>query len=288
MTGSHDELESEIDRLYGLPLEEFTPARDELAKRARGQGDRDRAAKIKRLRKPTLPAWALNQVQRREPGRVAGLIDAGGRLQDAQERLVAGGERGLLRDASADERRSVEQVVALGEQELAGASHPVGTGVQSKLWATARAAAVNPEARGLLRAGRLTRDYEVSDLGLVGAGAAATEAPRTEPSRTRSARTAPTATTDRATDRAAAAERKEAERKARGLRRQLHRARAQHDAAQERLDDARTRVRDARREAERAASKLERAEAAAGQAGERADIARARVDELEVALRELI
>jgi hypothetical protein len=271
------DLDAEIDRLYGLPLGQFTAARDDLARRLRADGDRDGAAGVKRLRKPTLPAWALNQAKRREPEQVAELIEAGRRLQDAQQQLVAGGERGLLRSAAADERRLVEQVVAVAEQELAGAGHPVAATVQSKLWATVHAAAVSDEARELLDAGRLIVDYEISDLGLGAGGAAAPPTSRAKPPAKREPRP----------DRAAIAARKQAARKAEMLRRKLDRARAQYEAAEERLKGARRGVAEARREAARAASVLERAEAAAEQAREREEAAASAVEELELELQEL-
>jgi hypothetical protein len=261
-----DPLDAEIDRLYGLPLEQFTPERDALAKRLRADGDRDGAAAVKKLRKPTVGAWALNQAKRREPKRVAELIDAGARLREAQQQLVAGGERGLLRDASAQQRRAAERVVALGEQELAGAGHAANASAQSKLWSTVRAAAVNLEASELLEAGRLTRDYEVSDLGLGDAmPASAAKKP------------AAAAAADRAADR-----------KAQTIRRRLDRAREQHDTAKERAAEVHTRVRDARKEAARAASALERAEASAEEADERVAAARSRVAELEDELRAIV
>src|SRR5438552_1764328 len=133
MPTHNEKLDAEIDRLYALPLDQFTPARDELAKRLRGEGERDASAEVKRLRKPSLLAWGLNQARHRDPQRVDQLIDAGQRLQEAQQQLVAGGQRGLLRDAAADERRMVEEVVALAERELSGAGHPVGAAVESKL-----------------------------------------------------------------------------------------------------------------------------------------------------------
>src|SRR5207237_2555030 len=52
--------EEEIDRLYGLPLDEFTRDRDALARRIRQEGEGTLAAEIKQLRKPTLPAWVVN------------------------------------------------------------------------------------------------------------------------------------------------------------------------------------------------------------------------------------
>ena len=49
--------DSEIDRLYQLPLGEFTAARDALAKRSGADG-----AAVRKLQKPTAPAWAINQL----------------------------------------------------------------------------------------------------------------------------------------------------------------------------------------------------------------------------------
>ena len=51
MAGADDR----IDELYQLPLEEFTPARNALAKEL-GDGD------IKKLEKPNVAAWAVNQL----------------------------------------------------------------------------------------------------------------------------------------------------------------------------------------------------------------------------------
>ena len=58
------DVDEELDRLYGLPLEEFTAARDDLSKRVRAAGLRDQADEIKALRKPPVSAWAVNQLAR--------------------------------------------------------------------------------------------------------------------------------------------------------------------------------------------------------------------------------
>ena len=39
----------DVDHLYGLPLEEFTPARDAAAKEIRKAGDRETAARVAKL-----------------------------------------------------------------------------------------------------------------------------------------------------------------------------------------------------------------------------------------------
>ena len=167
-----------IDRLYGLPLEEFTPARDTASKELRAAGERDAAAEVKRLRKPSRLAWALNQVRRHDPEPVDKLIAAGERLQEAQRQLVEAGERGLLRDAAAEERELVGRIADLAERELATSGHPANATAQGKLFSTLHAAAADPEVRDALAAGRLLGEHQLSDLGLVPGSPARSEATR--------------------------------------------------------------------------------------------------------------
>jgi hypothetical protein len=286
-TGS-ETREVEINRLYGLPLDQFTAARDELAKRLRGEGERGAADDVKRLRKPSLAAWALNQVRRNDPRRVDELIAAGERLRNAQERLLATGERGLLRDAAAEERRLAQELVRLGEGQLRDAGHPVSATVQSKLWATVHAVAGDQEARELLAAGRLLRDHETSDLGLLAAGPGVVRPPKAPTAKPPKAPTAKPPKAGAAKTRGAPTSvRRAAERKMQDLERRLDRARKRKQDIDKKLHEAGQRVTDARREAARVASELERAEASAEGANERAREAAEGVLELEAALREL-
>ena len=62
------ELLEIADELYGLPLAEFTPARDARAKELKGT---DLAPRVKALRKPSTAAWARRSVGRRWPRRSA-------------------------------------------------------------------------------------------------------------------------------------------------------------------------------------------------------------------------
>jgi hypothetical protein len=68
--------------LYGLPLDEFTAARDAEAKRLRAEGDAEAAKAVKALRKPSRAAWAINRAVRSEPEAVKELVGAGERLDD--------------------------------------------------------------------------------------------------------------------------------------------------------------------------------------------------------------
>jgi hypothetical protein len=160
--------EAQIDALYELPLAEFTPARNQLAQKLRRDGDRERSDEVKRLQKPTVAAWTLNQLRRRRPEVVDALLDAGVQLRQAQERLLGEGERGVLREAAAQERRFVEETVHAAEAMLRGSEQPVSAPLQRKLWETTHAAALDPALGELLRGGRLVEDRQISDLGLVG------------------------------------------------------------------------------------------------------------------------
>src|SRR5207302_1839782 len=89
-----DAVESAAGRLYGLPLEEFTKARDEHARVLRKDGDRAGADAVKALRKPSKAAWAINQVVRGQPDDVDALLAAGDRVRDSKlDRLRAEADR---------------------------------------------------------------------------------------------------------------------------------------------------------------------------------------------------
>jgi hypothetical protein len=245
--------EEQIDRLYRLPLGEFTPSRDALVRALREAGSREDAEAVKRLRKPSLIAWALNRVRHEHRDRVEALLRAGQRLQEAQRQLVTGGERGRLREAAAAERSAVEDVVDLAEAQLAQAGRPANATAQSKLFATVHAAAAgSAEAAELLRAGRLVRDYEISDLGLPAGG---TVAP--------SSRKRDQAGAERS--RAAA----EAERERKALAAQLERARARASELERRAQEAQARADEAKANAVEAAARVAELTAALRDAGGR-------------------
>lgn len=79
-------LDDEIDRLYQLPLQDFTPARNALAKQVRGAD----ATRVRTLQKPTSAAWAVNQLYWRERRDYDRLIEAAGRLRKDHRALLAG------------------------------------------------------------------------------------------------------------------------------------------------------------------------------------------------------
>jgi hypothetical protein len=170
-----DLVEQVTDELYALPPDEFTRARDERAKGLRKDGRREEADAVKAMRKPTVAAWALNQLSRQRAREVERLLGAGEELRAAQEELLAGGDRKAFQSAAAKERDEVAKLA--GETvELAteGGERP-GPALREKITATLHAAALDEETAEELRAGRLVREREA--IGGFGGVMAAPPAP---------------------------------------------------------------------------------------------------------------
>jgi hypothetical protein len=74
-----------VDRLYSLPLAEFTAARNVLAKESGADG-----AAIKKLEKPSVPAWAVNQLYWHHRDVYNRLISAAEKMRTANKQAVAG------------------------------------------------------------------------------------------------------------------------------------------------------------------------------------------------------
>ena len=301
-------FDEELDRLYGLPREEFVAARDALAKRLRADGDREAAEGVRRLAKPTLAAWAVNQLSRREPGGLRALLAAGEDLRQAQERLGEGrADADDLRAASGAHRQAERSLVAAAGTILRESGASAGVATLQRVRETLSAAASDEETRALVAAGRLSRERE--PVGFPGL-APAPAGPEPEPGREGDREGAEDG--DRARERAEkdasrrreeeAEARRRAEDAARRRREEEARRRAEEDEARRRAEreaarraaeEARRRAReadraleDAIREEERAQTALERAGRARARAQEDRDAARAAADEAEARARD--
>lgn len=157
------DLQRELDELYGLPLEEFTKARNDLATRLRKAHQSEAAAEVRGLRKPSVVAWTANQLARAEPQLVRGLLDAGAELRDAQQRALAGeADGGAVTDATAAERDAVRALVVAGRRLLGDRA---SAALLDRLTQTLRAAAIDEGAGPLLAAGRLTEELQAVGFG---------------------------------------------------------------------------------------------------------------------------
>jgi hypothetical protein len=143
------------DELYGLPLDQFTKARDEEARRLRQAGDRDASAAVKALRKPSKSAWAVNQVARTHQEDVERLRDAGGRVRNAL--------------AEGHDVRSPSHELANIVDALADAAAAIGgAAVRDDAVTTFRAAAADPARGEEVAAGQLVTPLEASGFDAAG------------------------------------------------------------------------------------------------------------------------
>lgn len=80
----------DVSLLYGLPIDEFTKKRDELAAAYKKQGEADAAKVIKALKKPTVVAWLVNQLAREYRAVVEQLLEASAQLASSRGREEVG------------------------------------------------------------------------------------------------------------------------------------------------------------------------------------------------------
>ena len=128
-----NEIEAEIDRLYELPLEEFTAARNALAKRAGAEG-----ARIRGLAKPPVAAWAVNQLYWKDRDVWRGLIDAAERARGVNKAVLSG-RSGDVRAAGKAHDDAVEAALKATLALAIDAGHPATEATRQSVLNTLRA-----------------------------------------------------------------------------------------------------------------------------------------------------
>src|SRR4051794_20367641 len=101
----------DVDALFEEDPKTFVAARDQLAKELRAGGQRDDAAQVRARRRPSVSAWALNQVARRDASTIEHLLETVERARVAQDEVLAGAERETLRDALTERRHALAAVI---------------------------------------------------------------------------------------------------------------------------------------------------------------------------------
>jgi hypothetical protein len=132
-----------IDQLYQLPLDEFTAARNALAKES---GDNA----IKKLEKPTLPAWAVNQLYWRERKLYDEVIKTSAQVRTAHTDMLAG-KKADVRAAEVFHGEALRKAKDAIRKILEQAGNAVGDAVMTPVTETLDALPTTDEP------GRLTR-----------------------------------------------------------------------------------------------------------------------------------
>lgn len=136
------------EELYGLPLAEFTPARDALVKEHKGT---PLAAPLKALRKPSTAAWVVDLLVRHETDQVEQVLQVGAALRAAQESMSADELRTLTK-----QRRQLTAAVTTTARGLAREHGlKVTQAVADQVEATLTAAMLDASCAQAVRSGLL-------------------------------------------------------------------------------------------------------------------------------------
>ncbi|HEX9942291.1 MAG TPA: hypothetical protein VGG03_09765 [Thermoanaerobaculia bacterium] len=311
MATQKKDLDVELERLHRRPLEEFTRARNDLAKQLRKSGKPSEAEYVRTLGKPTPSAWAVNVLFEREPEKMDALLAAGKRARAGQREAVSGRGAGALRESLAAARGLMDDLRQRAAGILRESGRSASRAMAERIGTDLQALAFSPAAAEAASRRWLSRDLDppgfevLAGLQLAGAPVVdlatrrATrqtkrEEKRHEPERKERrepAKVAPlpkkpardTAREERERQRQEAVERARREREEERIRRRV-------EVAQEKVHRARGEAEDLRQEAEKAASEARRqadaAEAAANRAREKADRAAERLARAQEDLRE--
>ena len=145
-----ESLLQEADRLYGLALADFTPARDARAKELKAS-DKDLAAAVKALKKPSVAAWVVNVLVRHETEQVEQVLAVGEALREAQQNMSGDELRTLTR-----QRRQLTAAVTTQARSLAKELGLKVTGaVGDQVEATLTAAMIDAGCAQAVRSGQL-------------------------------------------------------------------------------------------------------------------------------------
>jgi hypothetical protein len=167
------DVEAEIDRLYQLPLDAFVAARNALAARLKACGDKDGTARVKALVRPSIPAWAANQVYWSARPEFDALLASVERLRQAQQG-AAGGT--ALREAMKARREAQDLVLRAASARLASAGHGAKPDTLHRVSNTMEALAARGARSAEARPGRLVQDLEPPGFDAL-ASVAGTESP---------------------------------------------------------------------------------------------------------------
>ncbi|MGN6253139.1 MAG: hypothetical protein ACTHNS_15150 [Marmoricola sp.] len=280
---SPDPLVTIADGLYALPPERFTAARDAAAK---GSGDPAVAARVRRLKRPAVAAWAVNLLVRREAEQVEQALTVGASLREAAQAMDAAQLRELTR-----QRRQLTAALATTARGLAHESGVRLTASSTEqVEGVLTAGMLDATAADVIRTGLLVKAFTATGveevepaavlavpeaLGGRATPAAAPPAPslRVVPESEQLRR-------ERAEEalRAAAATVEEAEEERRVAEETLARWTARRLQVHDELDEARRRIADLEAEADRVDVEVEDAEIVHGDAAAALDEARAEHD----------
>ncbi|MEU3519542.1 hypothetical protein ABZ770_30420 [Streptomyces sp. NPDC006654] len=281
------DLDAVVDELYRLAPGDFTAIRDERARTARADGDRQLAERIRRLRRPTLAAWASNLLVREQPEEAERLLRLGAALRQAHRDLD--GEQ--LRELSARQHQLTFALSGQAGRLAAEAGQRISDEVRQEVQDTLHAVLADPETAAQWAEGQLTKPLRLPagfPTPLPGPEQAPAPRRRTRPAKevadldaARARRQEQQARLDRARQQAADAERELHAREGElaAVEEEGRRAEAGEQQAEQRVGELSRRLQEARRDQRRARDAAREARDRSGEAERAVREARRRAEE---------
>lgn len=149
-------FDSLADRLYSSAPGLFVTERNAAAKEARKSGDRELAAQIHRLTKPTTVGWLANQLVRQHPDEIRPLLELGADLREATASLSRDKLQELMRLQHLVIAGLIKQARIVARESEQRVSEDALRGLE----VTLRAALADKDLGKQLLTGRLTGELE--------------------------------------------------------------------------------------------------------------------------------
>jgi hypothetical protein len=150
-------IRGDVDALFRLPLDEFTAARNALVAELKRSGRTAEAREARALAKPSVSAWAVNQLYWRHRELFDRLIEAGDRVRRAHAAQLTGDS---ARDPANVRRELVAELASTAADLLRESGHSETRDLLRRVTATLEALSSYGLLAGAPAAGRLTDDLE--------------------------------------------------------------------------------------------------------------------------------
>jgi hypothetical protein len=152
-------LKNDEDALFKLPLADFTDARNKLAARLKQGGSANDASLVKALGKPSISAWAANQLYWNHREAFDQLVTAGQHFRQVQMSGLAG--KAAEMRATLDARReALSQLSDLASSLLLASGHNPTSDILRRTTANLEALSAHAALRDGPSPGRLTHDVD--------------------------------------------------------------------------------------------------------------------------------
>jgi DNA repair exonuclease SbcCD ATPase subunit len=154
-------LADDVDTLFKLPLAQFTGARNDLVARLKRDGRADDANLVKALAKPSISAWAVNQLHWNHRKEFDRLLETGQSFRQAQ---TSAGRIAEVRGSLDARREALSTLSDLASALLRDAGHSPTPDTIHRITTTLEALSVYATTSDGPTPGRLTQDVDPPGL----------------------------------------------------------------------------------------------------------------------------